>query len=214
VTVDSILIWRLRTFVVDDDRIDAGIVRARRHKALVLDLRGNAGGYRTTLQRMVGRLFTRDVRIGTERRRNGADSLVAKAVGGSFDGPLIVLVDGASASASEILAGTVQLEKRGTIVGDRSAGAVMTSRCYRLTAGSVIALIYGLCITGRDLVLTDGTRLEKRGVLPDEIVIPSGADLAAGRDPALARALERLGHPVTAAEAGRLLPRPSEDLVW
>jgi len=214
VSVDSILIWQLRTFAVDEDRIDAGIARARRHKALVLDLRGNAGGYKTTLRRMVGRLFARDVRIGTERRRDTTDSLVAKAVGGSFDGPLIVLIDGASASASEIVAGTVQMEKRGTIIGDRSEGAVMTSRCYPLTAGSVIALVYGLCITGWDLVLADGTRLEKRGVLPDEIVLPSAADLAAGRDPALARALERFGHLVTAADAGRLLPARGQELVW
>ena len=120
----------------------------------------------------------------------------------------------AQASASEIVAGAVQVARRGFVIGDRSAGAVMESRCYRLSAGSVIALLYTLCVTIDDLVLTDGTRLEKRGVIPDETVLPSGADIAARRDPVLARALTRLGRPTDPIEAGRLLPPRDEDLLW
>ena len=214
VTVDSILIWRMPTFLVDDDRIDAGIDRARRHRALILDLRGDHGGYETALLRLLGRLLPADVRVGTVQTRRGTDSLVAKAAGGRFDGPLTVLVDAGSASASELLAGIVQMEGRGVVLGDRSSGAVMASRCYGLSAGSVIALLYTLCVTDEDIVLRNGIRLEKRGVIPDETVLPSGADLAAGRDPVLARALQRLGRPRDPAEAGRLLPRRDRDLLW
>jgi carboxyl-terminal processing protease len=214
VTVDSILIWRLPTFIVDDDRIDAGIARARRHRALILDLRGDLGGYESALTRLLGGLFTKHVRIGTVHRRSGADSLMAETHGSPFLGPLLLLVDSRSASASELVAGTVQQEKRGAVLGDRSMGAVMESRCYGLRAGSVVALLYGLCATSADFILKDGTQLEKRGVIPDEVVLPSGADLAAGRDPVLARALERLGHHTDATEAGRLMPRPAIELLW
>jgi C-terminal processing protease CtpA/Prc len=214
VSADSILIWRMPTFLVDEDRIDAGVDRARRHRALILDLRGNGGGYESALLRLLGRMFPKDVPVGTAQRRRGIDSLVAKGRGDRFQGELTVLVDSRSASASEIFAATVQVAKRGTVIGDRSAGAVMESRCYGLSAGSVFALLYGLCATSADLILSDGTRLEKRGVIPDETVLPGGSDLASGRDPVLARALERLGHRIDPGEAGRLLTRRSYDLLW
>jgi C-terminal processing protease CtpA/Prc len=214
VSVDSILIWRMPTFLVDDDRVDAGIARARHDKALILDLRGDGGGYETALLRLLGRLFPKDVRVATAELRDKTDTLVARARGGRFEGPLIVLADSRSASASELFAGTVQEERRGTVIGDRTAGAVMGSRCYGLTAGSAIVLLYELCVTAEDVVLADGIRLEKRGVIPDEAVLPSGADLAAGRDPVLARALESLGHSIDPAAAGRLLSRRSYELLW
>ncbi len=213
-SVDSILVWRMPTFMEDENRIDEGVARARRHRDLILDLRGDRGGYESVLMRLLGRLLAQDGPVAVVRRRRDTDTLVAKASGDRFAGRVTVLVDGRSASASEIVAGALQLARRGFVIGDRSAGAVMESRCYRLSAGSVIALLYTLCVTIDDVVLTDGTRLEKRGVIPDETVLPSGADLAAGRDPVLARALTRLGRPTGPVEAGRLLPPRSEELLW
>jgi C-terminal processing protease CtpA/Prc len=52
--------------------------------------------------------------------------------------------------------------------------------------------------------MSDGASLEKTGVDPDEIVLPTPADLAAGRDPALAQAIAAAGGAITPAEAGRL----------
>jgi len=54
--------------------------------------------------------------------------------------------------------------------------------------------------------MTDGNSLEHRGVVPDELLLPSAADLAAGSDPQLARAFELLGLPITPAKAGQLFP--------
>lgn len=51
--------------------------------------------------------------------------------------------------------------------------------------------------------MSDGARLEKVGVTPDEIVLPTGADLATGRDPVLARAISLLGGTMTAEQAGK-----------
>jgi len=50
--------------------------------------------------------------------------------------------------------------------------------------------------------MSDGVSLEKRGVTPDETLLPSGADLAARRDPALARAVTLLGGTLTPEQAG------------
>jgi len=55
--------------------------------------------------------------------------------------------------------------------------------------------------------MTDGGRLEGVGVLPDELILPTASDLAAGRDPVLARALTLAGTPLGAGEAGSLLRR-------
>ena len=75
------------------------------------------------------------------------------------------------------------MEKRGTVVGDRSAGAVMRSKLYVHHVGADSAIFYGASITDADLVMTDGKSLEHTGVVPDKLMIPGGSHLAAGRDP-------------------------------
>ncbi|MBI2820942.1 MAG: hypothetical protein HYX74_01835, partial [Acidobacteria bacterium] len=104
------------------------------------------------------------------------------------------------------LARLVQLEKRGTVLGDRTAGAVMQSRyeSYQLGAGRVF--YYGVSITEADLIMSDGRSLEHVGVEPDEPMLPSAEDLAAGRDPVLAHAAALLGVALEPEEAGALFP--------
>jgi C-terminal processing protease CtpA/Prc len=58
-----------------------------------------------------------------------------------------------------------------------------------------------------NVVMPDGASLEGRGVVPDEVVLPTAQDLAAGRDPALARALALAGVLVSPERAGRMFPR-------
>jgi C-terminal processing protease CtpA/Prc len=117
-----------------------------------------------------------------------------------------VLVDGGSASAAEILGRVVQLEHRGTVIGDRTAGAVMEARDYQDQQGADFKIFYGFSVTVADLIMSDGKSLEKTGVKPDEQVLPTGADLAAGRDPVLARAAELAGVKLDAVAAGKLFP--------
>src|SRR5690348_16522525 len=112
---------------------------------------------------------------------------------------------GRSGSASEIFARTMQLAGRGTVIGDRTAGAVMVSRYYPLSIGMETKIFFGVQVTDADVIMSDGGRLERVGVWPDELLIPTSADLAARRDPALARALTLAGVPTDAAKAGTLL---------
>ena len=85
----------------------------------------------TALTKLVGGFFAHDVRIGDRKTRKDSEAQIAKTrAGKAFGGKLIVLVDSRSNSAAEIFARVVQLEKRGVVLGDRSAGAVMEAQFF------------------------------------------------------------------------------------
>ena len=65
---------------------------------------------------------------------------------------------------------------------------------------------YGVSVTIAEVLMSDGKKLENIGVIPDERVLPTPSDLAAGNDPALARAIQLAGGNVTPAEAGKIFP--------
>jgi carboxyl-terminal processing protease len=185
-------------------------IRSRQQpvKNLILDLRGNGGGRVDAINMLVSWCFDRPVRISTEKTRKGEEPAVAKGRQDAFPGKVVILVDSRSASASEVTARVIQLEKRGTVIGDRTAGAVMTSRFFPHTLGHELGGVgsvafYATSITVADVRMSDGTSLEKVGVIPDERVIPTAADLAAERDPVLARGVAFLGGTLSADEAGR-----------
>jgi C-terminal processing protease CtpA/Prc len=208
---DAVFIWKLREFGFSDSRVDETISQARKGKGLVLDLRGNPGGAVKTLQRMLSYIFERDVKIGEMKERKKSKQLVAKTRGGEkvFKGQLVVLVDGGSGSAAELFARIVQLEKRGTVVGDRTAGAVMVSNVRPGLLGDVSSgnmIPYGLSVTIADILLSDGQSLEHVGVTPDVLLLPTAADLRDRRDPVLARAVELAGGRISPEKAGLLFP--------
>jgi C-terminal processing protease CtpA/Prc len=117
-----------------------------------------------------------------------------------------VLVDAESASASELFARIMQLEKRGMVIGDHSSGSVMEAREHSEQTGTDTAVYYGASVTEWNLIMSDGKSLEHTGVTPDEVVLPSSMDLASGRDPVLAHAAESLGVKISPEEAGKAFP--------
>jgi C-terminal processing protease CtpA/Prc len=204
---DELLIWKMNDFDLEDVQVDGAMDRARKHKALILDLRGNGGGWVTTIKRILANLFERDVKIGDEIRRKETKPEIAKSRGDkAFMGKLVILVDSRSASASEVLARVVQLEKRGTVIGDQTAGAVMTSRVFSDQIGLRVGFFYGVSITVSNLIMSDGKSLEKIGVTPDEVRLPTPEDLAAGRDTVLSYAASLFGVTLDPVEAGKLFP--------
>jgi carboxyl-terminal processing protease len=205
---NQVMLWKLEEFAHSNGEIDRVMSAARKHKGLVIDLRGNAGGSVDTLARILGSLFDRDVTVGEVKRRKEAKPFVAKTRGGGnvYKGDLVVLVDSDSGSASELLSRVVQLEKRGTVLGDRTAGAVMRSRIYPHESGLEVIVVYGVSITDADIIMSDGKSLEKVGVTPDTVLLPTAADLAAHRDPVLSRAVGLLGLTLDPGKAGDLFP--------
>jgi len=207
VELGDAMIWKMPEFVLNDSEVDHLFGIARKHKALVLDLRGDPGGYIDTLARMVGSVLEHDVKIADRKGRKELKPQLAKSRGGNaFTGKLIVLVDSSSASAAELFARVVQLEHRGTVLGDHSSGSVMEAHHYPCSQGADTKVFYGFSITDADLIMADGNSLEHVGVTPDEIMLPTAQDLAAGRDPVLARAAELAGIPLEPVAAGKLFP--------
>ena len=203
---EDVTILKMPEFNLDMNEVEKAIGVASKHKTLILDLRGNPGGDVDTLKWMIGEVFDHDVKIGDQVGRKNTKPMIAKPHGKRFDGKLIVLVDADSASASELFARVVQLEHRGTIIGDATAGAVMEARFYPESTGADTVIPYGLNVTSSDLIMTDGKSLEKVGVTPDELILPTAADLAAGRDPVLARAAELAGIKLDPVAAGKMFP--------
>jgi len=201
----------MHDFDLTDSEIDDVMSKARKHKALILDLRGNGGGWISTVTRLVSNLFDHDVKICDMKSRKEVKPLTAKTRGSDkvFKGKLIVLVDSNSASASEILSRTVQLEKRGTVIGDQTMGAVMASQQFQDQAGLDFVVYFGASITVWDLIMTDGNSLEHRGVTPDEKRLPTAEDLVAERDPVLSYAASLAGVTLDPVAAGKLFPMPA-----
>ena len=204
---DSLFIWKMPTFGTSDQAVEDVMRKARKHEALILDLRGNPGGYVSTLQWFMGYFFDKEIKIADLKGRKEMKPQTSQPHRDrNFKGKLIVLVDSRSASAAEIFARVVQLEKRGVVIGDRTAGAVMQSRAFGHLLGEGSGVIYGASITNADVIMADGKSLEGVGVTPDELLLPTAADLAANRDPVLARAAAMAGFELPPDKAGAMFP--------
>ena len=159
------------------------------------------------LKRLLGYFFEQDIKVSELKYRKEVKTETAESRGnGGFKGKLIVLIDSRSASASEVFSRVIQLEKRGIVVGDRSAGAVMQSIRHGHRVGLETVSYYGASITNADVIMKDGKSLEHVGVTPDELMLPTAADLAANRDPVLARAAELAGLKLDPDATGKLFP--------
>lgn len=202
----QLLVLKLPEFLFSVSAVDSMIGKARKYPNLIVDLRGNPGGSVETLKHLVSGMFDREVKIADRIGRKETKPEVAKAGHSPFSGKVVVLVDSESASAAELFARLMQIEKRGTVIGDQTSGSVMEARRYSEQMGTDVVIFYGASVTEWDLVMTDGKSLEHAGVTPDELVLPTAKDLASGRDPVLARAAETLGVKVNPEEAGKAFP--------
>src|SRR5262245_6862924 len=204
---DKLLIWKMPSFAITDGEVDGMMGRAKKREALILDLRGNPGGYVKTLEWFAGYFFDKEIKIADLKGRKEMKPQISKPHGDrNFKGKLIVLVDSKSGSAAEIFARVVQLEKRGTVIGDRTSGAVMQSRSFDHQIGTDTVIFYGVSVTNADVIMTDGKSLEGVGVTPDELLLPAAADLAANRDPVLTRAAALVGFELPPDKAGAMFP--------
>ncbi len=147
------------------------------------------------------------IKIGDMKRRKETKPVTAKTRGNRvFKGQLVVLVDSRSGSAAELFARVVQLEKRGTVIGDRTSGAVMRSKHHPRQMGTDTVVFYGTSITDADVIMTDGKSLERVGVMPDEVRLPTAVDLARKHDPVMSYAASLLKVEIEPDKAGALFP--------
>ncbi|HSC52089.1 MAG TPA: S41 family peptidase [Phnomibacter sp.] len=110
-------------------------------KKMILDLRGNSGGYLVAATNIADELLPDGLAIVSTRGKNVKNADVISSKPGIFEeGPLVVLIDEYSASASEVLAGALQDNDRGTIVGRRSFGKGLVQEQYDLSNGGALRI--------------------------------------------------------------------------
>ena len=116
-------------------------LKARGMEKVILDLRGNSGGYMTAAIDMADEFLPEGkLIVFTMGRNQPRESFYAKSRGNLIKDPLVVLIDEGTASAAEIVAGALQDNDRGTIIGRRSFGKGLVQRQLDLRDGSAIRL--------------------------------------------------------------------------
>lgn len=162
-------------------------------KGIILDLRDDPGGYLEVAVRIAGYFLKPGTLVVKEVGRTVPEQdYTAQGDGALANFPLVVLVNNGSASASEILAGALRDDRGVKLVGETSFGKGTVQELESLSDGSAIKL------TVAHWVLPSGKILDHDGLVPDYNVTSTDADVAAGRDPQLAKALQ-----VLAAQMGK-----------
>lgn len=160
---------------------------AQNPQGLILDLRGNGGGFLNTAIQVVSE-FISDGVVMFEQFGDG-ETLTYEAIPGGLatDIPLVVLVDEGTASASEITAGAIQDRGRGVLVGATTfgKGSVQSWITLQNNAG-------GVRVTIARWLTPNGRQISEIGLEPDFIVEMTPEDFAEGRDPQLDKAIEVL----------------------
>ncbi len=165
-------------------QFEAAVEGYRDAPGIVLDLRGNPGGIGAMAMGMAGWFVDRgDQMLGTMRMRDSQLRFAVFPRAWTYAGRLAILVDGCTASTAEILAGGLQDLGRARVFGTRTAGAALPSQIVKLPNGD------GFQFAIADYVSAGGRRLEHVGVTPDVEVVPTRAELLAGRDPVLEAAM-------------------------
>jgi carboxyl-terminal processing protease len=164
--------------------VGSAIDRYRHDAGFIIDLRGNPGGLAGMISGVAGQLMAEPKLLGNMQMRGtlthfSANPRLSTDDGRSvtpFAGPVAIIVDELSASASECFAGALQSLGRARVFGRQSMGQALPASTKELANGDILMYALG------DFVTATGHRLEGDGVIPDEAQPISIEALAAGRD--------------------------------
>lgn len=153
-------------------------------KSVILDLRGNGGGYVTAAQAVAGIWLNHE--LVTTERINGKITDTLKSTGDPILNGVktVVLVNGSSASASEIVAGALHDHKVATLVGATTFGKGSVQKLIKLTDGATLKVTVARWFTPA------GVNISEKGIAPDTSVERTADDINTSRDPQLMKALE------------------------
>jgi carboxyl-terminal processing protease len=185
--VDNVAYVSLSGFdaTTSTEQLEAAIqsLLAQSPKGLILDLRDNPGGLLSQAEQ-VADMFLPEGVVLYERNKNGDEKVNRSTDAGiAQDIPLVVLVNGGSASASEIVAGAIQDRERGILIGETTFGKGAVQRVYNLRDGSQLRVVNEHWFT------PNNQDIHEKGIEPD-IAVERGDDVTV--DPQLDRAVEYL----------------------
>ena len=154
-------------------------------KGIVLDMRNNPGGYLDAAVTIAGYFMDADMPVVFEEFRNGKrDTFLSRGPAFAKNLPMIIILNGGSASASEILAGALKDNIGTQIVGEKSFGKGTVQELTELRGGAEIKL------TIAHWILPKGMQIDKNGIVPDIEIKLTDEDREKKRDPQLDKALE------------------------
>jgi carboxyl-terminal processing protease len=152
--------------IITEDQFKAALkdLEKQDQDGLIIDLRNNPGGYLHIVYAIVDELIKKgNMVVYTEDRDGKREELITKN-NHSFDKPLVILINGNSASASEILAGAIKDHEKGVLVGETSFGKGLVQRTFELDDDSAIKITISKYYT------PDGHYIHGVGIEPDVVV--------------------------------------------
>lgn len=157
-------------------------------KGIILDLRGNPGGYLSTAVNVVSQFIPKDKVIVSTKDKNGSEEKSFSTGGDYIGAPLVVLVDDSTASAAEIVAGALKDYKAATLVGVTTFGKGVVQSPIEMSDGTLLKVTVSKWYT------PNGNNIHKAGIEPDVKVEYSKELLSSpynrSTDPQFAQALE------------------------
>lgn len=154
---------------------------------VILDLRGNGGGYVTAAQSVASLWLEKNAVIVTEKKGSTTIDEIKASGNNILKGvETVVLVDGSSASASEIVTGALKHYKAATIIGEKTFGKGSVQEPVNINGESILKITVAKWYT------PDGQNISKNGISPDKEIKNTEEDFNAGRDPQLDYAKETL----------------------
>lgn len=173
-------------------QLDAALKRAQADEAkgIVLDLRNNGGGWVESAQQMIGRFVPAKRGVALYEDSNPHDAHVDSEpilAGGeeTFNTPLVVLVNGGTASAAEIVTGALQDYGRAEVVGTKTFGKGSVQRVHDFSDGSSARITFAHWLT------PDKHEINGQGITPD-VVVDMPKDAPHDTDPQLDRAVQEV----------------------
>ena len=169
-----------------DRRFISALNLMRDAPGLIIDLRGNSGGFVRTLNAIAAHLLFEETSFSIFRFRDKTIDNVLAPAGDAYEGPVVVLINVTSMSCSEIFASSMQTIGRAVIVGERSPGYSLLASWMRLPNGAAFMHTIAQNLT------PDGQVIENNGVVPDIEVELDCKALLKGKDPQLQTAIDYL----------------------
>lgn len=211
---DGIGYLKLRSFEPEEGWLHDALGKVQDSKALIFDLRGNGGGRVDSLKYVAGCFSTQPWVMANSLSRKKLEPIKVEPKSPHLMGPLVVLIDSESASAAEAFARSMQISNRARIVGDRSLGRLTVAKIFPEKIGADIIVPFATEVGVAHFIFTTGEEVEGKGVIPDEVCIPSGQDLKENRDPCRDRAVALLRMALQLPEVTNPKPRKEGKMTW